>query len=118
MRRDDEIRLRHMLDAAEDARTFVVGRDREDLEKDRMLALALVRSIEIIGEAGARVSAEGRDKVPEVPWTEIVAMRNRLIHGYFDVDLDIVWSTTQEDLPPLINILKTVLRRRENGIER
>ena len=114
MRRDDQIRLRHMLDAAEDARSFVVGRDREDLEKDRMLALALVRSIEIIGEAGARVSAEGRAEVPQIPWTEIVAMRNRLIHGYFDVNLDIVWETTQKDLPPLVDTLRSILFGQEH----
>lgn len=109
MHRDDEIRLRHMLDAAEDALSFAVGTEREDLDKDRMLALALVRSIEIIGEAGARVSAEGRAEAPQIPWVEIVAMRNRLIHAYFDVDLDIVWETVQNDLPPLVATLKSIL---------
>ncbi len=101
-----------MLDAAEDALSFVVGREREDLEKDRMLALALVRSNEIIGEVGARVSAEGHAEVPQIPWTEIVAMRNRLIHAYFDVDLDIVWQTVENDLPPLVTALKSVLPER------
>jgi uncharacterized protein with HEPN domain len=114
MRRDDEIRLRHMLDAAEDALNFVTGKKREDLDKDRMLALALVRSIEIIGEAGARVSAEGRAEVPQIPWMEIVAMRNRLIHAYFDVDLDIVWETVRNDLPPLVATLKSILFGQEH----
>ena len=103
-----------MVDAAEDASSFVVGREREDLEKDRMLALALVRSIEIIGKAGARVSAQGRAEVPRIPWTEIVAMRNRLIHGYFDVDLDIVWETTQKVLPPLVDTLRNTLLGQEH----
>jgi uncharacterized protein with HEPN domain len=71
-----------MLDAAEDAVSFVVGRRSEDLDTDRMLALALVRSMEIVGEAGARISVEGRAEIPSVPWREIVAMRNRLIHAY------------------------------------
>jgi uncharacterized protein with HEPN domain len=109
MRADDSIRLRHMLDAARDALSFVVGREREDLDRDRMLALALVRSIEIIGEAGARVSAEGRTEVPGIPWAEIIAMRNRLIHAYFDVDLDIVWETVKNDLPPLVATLERIL---------
>jgi uncharacterized protein with HEPN domain len=92
-----------MLAAAEEAVGFADGRDRDDLDADRMLALALVRSIEIVGEAGARVSEEGRAAVPDVPWREIVAMRNRLIHAYFDVDLDIVWQTIKEVMPPLIS---------------
>ncbi len=87
-----------MLDSAEEAVAFVAGKNRGDLNADRMLALALVRSIEIIREAGARVSKEGRSGVPEVPWREIVTMRNRLIHAYFDVDLDLVWRTVGEGL--------------------
>ncbi len=114
MRRDDEIRLRHMLDAAEDAVRFVVGRKREDLDTDRMLALALVRSIEIVGEAGARVSEEGRAEAPDVPWREIVAMRNRLIHAYFDVDLEVVWRTVKDDLPPLVTTLENILSEQDN----
>lgn len=92
-----------MLAAAEEAVGFADGRDHDDLDADRMLALALVRSIKIVGEAGARVSEEGRAAVPDVPWREIVAMRNRLIHAYFDVDLDIVWQTIKEVMPPLIS---------------
>lgn len=102
-----------MLDAARDALSFVVGREREDLDTDRMLALALVRSIEIIGEAGSRVSPEGRTEIPAIPWAEIVAMRNHLIHAYFDVDLDIVWETVKNDLPPLVSTLDRVLDGQE-----
>lgn len=104
-----------MLDAAEEAVGFVAGKQREDLDSDRMLTLALVRCIEIIGEAGARVSAEGRAEAPDIPWDEIVAMRNRLIHAYFDVNLDIVWQTIEDDLPPLIATLKDISRRCENN---
>jgi uncharacterized protein with HEPN domain len=95
-----------MLEAAKDARRFAAGRARADLETNRMLSLALVKSIEIIGEAGTRVSEQGRRELPEVPWAEIVAMRHRLIHAYYDVDLDVVWETVERDLPPLIATLE------------
>ena len=113
MREDDLIRLRHMLDAARDALLFVEGRRREDLDSDRMLVLALIKSGEIVGEAGARVSEDGRAEAPDVPWREIVSMRNRLIHAYYDVNLDIVWSTIQSDLPPLISTLECALKDHE-----
>jgi uncharacterized protein with HEPN domain len=103
-----------MLDAAEEAVGFVSRRRREDLDADRMLALALTRLSEIIGEAGARVSREGRTEVPDIPWREIVAMRNRLIHACFDVDLDAVWRTIKDDLPPLIATLRNALSGQKN----
>lgn len=67
-----------------------------------MLALSLVRCIEIIGEAASRVSGETRMLVPQIPWPDLVGMRNRLVHAYFDIDLDRVWDTVLDDLPPLI----------------
>ena len=91
-----------MLDAAREAMAFTEGRKREDLDSDRMLTLSLVKSIEIIGEAGSRVSEQGKIETESVPWTEIIATRNRLIHAYYDIDLDIVWETVMEDLPPLV----------------
>ena len=109
MREDDRVRLRHMLDAAREALSFVAARERGDLETDRMLVLALVKSIEIIGEAGARVSEKGRDAAPDVPWLEIVAMRNRLVHAYFDVNPNVVWETVRQDLPPLVAALQEAL---------
>ena len=113
MRENDRVRLHHMLDAACEALGFAAGRHRRDLDTDRMLVLALVKSIEIIGEAGARVSIEGRDATPEVPWPEIVGMRNRLVHAYFDVDLDVVWKTVRHDLPPLVEALQAALEERK-----
>ncbi len=101
MRKDDRVRIRHMLEAAQEAVTFVSGRARADLDQDRMLALALVRGIEIIGEAAAQMSSETRQKYPAIAWPNMVAMRNRMIHAYFDIDLDRVWDTVTEDLPPL-----------------
>ena len=109
MLKDDVIRLRHMLDSARDALSFITGKSRADLESNRMLALSLVKSVEIIGEAASRVSATGRAQCGDIPWPEIIAMRNRLIHAYFEVDLDIVWHTVTEELPPLAEALEKSL---------
>jgi uncharacterized protein with HEPN domain len=79
-----------------------------------MLTLSLVKSIEIVGEAASRVSSAFRETHPEIPWMVIVTMRNRLIHAYFDVDLDRAWDTIIDDLPLLINELKMILSM-ENG---
>lgn len=102
-----------MLDAAREAEAFLQERSRVDLDNNRMLALALVRLIEIIGEAANYVSQEARDQITAIPWALVVGMRNRLIHGYFDVDLDRVWDTVVDDLPPLIAALQTALQDRE-----
>ncbi len=109
MRKDDEIRLRHMLDAAREALSFTQGRTRSDLDRDRQLVLALVKDIEIVGEAAARITEPGRRDAPEIPWQRIVGMRNRLVHAYFDIDLEVVWKTVQEDLPQLIALLEEAI---------
>lgn len=106
MRRDDVIRLRHMLDAAEEALSFARGRSREDLGIDRQLVLALVKEVEIIGEAAYRISQETRACLPEIPWEDIIGMCHRLVHAYFDINLDILWQTVQQDLPPLASTLR------------
>ena len=106
---DDHTRLRHMLDYAQEAVQMTGGRHRGDLDRDRMLELALVRLIEIIGEAAARVSEEGQNLHPSIPWRQACGMRNRLIHGYDTVDLDVLWDVIQIDLPPLITELKRIL---------
>jgi uncharacterized protein with HEPN domain len=106
MRRDDAIRVRHMLDAAREALSFAEGKDRKNLSSDRMLTLSIVKSIEIIGEAASTVTPETRENYPAIPWRDIVAMRNRLIHAYFDIDLDRVWDTITDDLPKLITELE------------
>jgi len=74
-----------------------------------MLELALVRLIEIIGEAAGRVSQEGQNKHSSIPWFQIIGMRNRLIHGYDQVDLNLLWDTIEIDLPPLISKLENIL---------
>jgi uncharacterized protein with HEPN domain len=101
MRDDDRVRLAHMIDAADAIEAFMGGRDRSDLDADRMLLFAVVHAIEIVGEAAAKVSDETRRLAPEIPWTAIVGMRNRLIHGYFDIDTSIVWKTVSVEIPAL-----------------
>lgn len=107
MQSHDRIRLQHMLDATKEALGFVQGKQRFDLDTDRMLVLSLVKELEIIGEAAGKVSAEIRSQYGAIPWQDIGGMRNRLIHAYFDIDLDVVWTTVTKDLP----LLKTELER-------
>jgi uncharacterized protein with HEPN domain len=101
-----------MIDAADAMAAFVAGRAREDLESDQMLLFAVVRAIEVLGEAASRVSADVRESAPEVPWAAIVAMRNRLIHGYFDVDATLVWKTATEEIPDLLPKLRALRDQR------
>lgn len=107
---DDTPRLRHMLDHAVEAVEIAANRERRDLDQDRLLNLALVRLIEIVGEAANRVSPELQEAHASIPWRKISGARNRLIHGYDDVDFDILWDTIQLDLPPLIEQLKDILK--------
>jgi len=87
---DDETRLHHMLDAAKEAILFSKNKSRNDLDTNRMLTLSLVKCIEIIGEAASRIGKDRQEELPQIPWAQVIGMRNRLIHGYFEVDLDIV----------------------------
>jgi uncharacterized protein with HEPN domain len=110
MQKDDQIRLRHMLEAAKEALSFAQDETRASLEKDRKLELALVKSIEIIGEAAVKVTDKCRKDLPHIPWASIMGMRNRLIHAYFDLDRDILWKTIREDLPSLVAELEQILK--------
>lgn len=112
-RHDDLIRLRHMRDHAAEAIAMTRHKKRSDLERDRMLELALVRLMEIIGEAAGRVSPETRARLPGLPWSDVVAMRNRLIHGYDSVDPDILWTTIKDDLPHLLKAVDRLLTEME-----
>ena len=107
--RADLIRVQHMLDVAREATSFARRRTRQNLDTDRTLVLALVQCIAIIGEAASRITAEFQQRYPQVPWADIIAMRNRLIHAYFDVNLDILWETVSEDLPSLIPALEKII---------
>lgn len=108
-RHEGDVRLRHMLDHAREAVAMARGRTRADLDTDRQLNLALVRLLEIVGEAAGRVPSEERARHPLIPWPEIVGLRNRLIHGYDSVDFDILWEIVTNDLPPLIAALEKAL---------
>jgi uncharacterized protein with HEPN domain len=107
------IRLRHMLDHAREAIALAEGRARADLDSDRLLELALVRLLEIVGEAASRVPEEERALHPAIPWIQMVGLRNRLIHGYDAVDNDILWQIVVLDLPPLVAALEEILARHE-----
>ena len=108
-KRSNDIRLRHMSDHAQEAAALAEGRTREDLDRDRLLELALVRLLEIVGEAASRIPEEECARYPEIPWAQMVGLRNRLIHGYDAVDLDILWQIVKVDLPPLVAILETIV---------
>jgi uncharacterized protein with HEPN domain len=109
-RHEADLRLRHMLDHAKEAVGMAHGRVRADLDTDRKLNLSLVRLLEIVGEAAARVPAEERKRYSDIPWPEVIGLRNRLIHGYDSVDFDILWQIVADDLPPLIMGLETALK--------
>lgn len=106
---EDTVRLRHMLDAAKKALEFSHGQTRQSLGANEQLGFSLVHLLEIIGEAASKISEDTKKINRTIPWLQIVGMRNRLIHAYFDIDLDEVWKTIEEDLPPLIPQLEKIL---------
>lgn len=105
---DDRLRVRHILDAARKAHKYARDKTRADLDRDEVLALALVRLIETAGEAAGGLSSEFRHTYPGIPWRQLIGMRNRLIHAYFDIDLAIVLEIVKEDFPPLIAQLEPI----------
>jgi uncharacterized protein with HEPN domain len=109
MQPEDRTRLVHMVEAAEDVSRFATGRTRSDLDTDRVLLFALVRGVEVFGEAASKISAAMKAATPEIPWPEIIGMRNRLVHAYFDIDADIVWETATEEIPALLPRLRGLL---------
>ena len=109
MRDEDRIRVQHLIDSAESALHFVAGRSRSELDSNRMLLFAVIRAVEVMGEAASKLGESVRAEHPEIPWTAIVSMRNRLIHGYFDVDTEIVWKTVTMELPQLLPHLRALL---------
>ena len=109
MRDDNASFLLDMLVAARDAVTFAEGLTYFEFTRDRRSQLAILKAVEIVGEAAFRVSGETMESHPEIPWREIVGMRNRLVHAYFDIDLRLVWDTVQRDLPVLIAQLEPLV---------
>jgi uncharacterized protein with HEPN domain len=106
---DDRLRLEHMLDTVHRIRGAVRGRARDDFERDEVRQLAVLHLIQILGEAASRVSAAVREQHPELPWSRMVGMRNRIVHGYDHLDPDIVWTVATEDLEPVLAALERLL---------
>jgi len=107
---DDVTRLRHMIEAAQEAMGYAEGLPRTEFKSSRPLQHSVVRCIEIIGEASSRISKEFRESSPQIPWVDIIGMRNRIVHAYYDIDIDIVWKTVTEDLPALLPEIQAVTR--------
>ena len=108
-RHDDRTSLHAMLNHAREATELLGNASREELAGNRVVQLALTHLVEIVGEAGNRVSEAMQQKTPEVPWPQIIGMRNRLVHGYDVIDFDLLWDTIVEDLPPLITSLERIV---------
>ena len=108
-RHDDTITIRQMLDHIEEAVALAKDRTRADLESDRVFFLALLKLVEIVGEAATRISDPKQAAHPAIPWREIIGTRNRLIHGYDAVDYDILWDIVAVDFPPLARQIKALL---------
>lgn len=114
MKKEPIVFIGHMLDSIELVKLYIKGRTKSEMFKSNELQDALVRRLEIIGEAGNNVSTEFRKKFPQIPWSDIVAMRNKLIHEYFIVDSEIVWQVIKQDLPKLEKDLKEILNKNES----
>jgi len=108
-RHEDSVTLRQMLDHIEEAVSLTSGRLRDHLDSDRVLYLAVLKLLEIVGEAAGRVSGSFQASHPEIPWRQIVGTRNRLVHGYDAVDRDVLWEIVTADFPPLALALKPLV---------
>lgn len=108
MKPEDKVRIQHMIDAGTEAVSFIHDTGFKDFAENRMLILSVIKDIEIFGEAASKITTETKLKYDKIPWKDIISMRNRLIHGYFDVDIKRVWNTVKLNLPPLINSLKQI----------
>ena len=109
--RNDKAYLKHIADAISDIKCFMRNVTKEEFLENREKQYAVLRALEIIGEATKNVSKEMKAKHPEVNWSDIAGMRDRLIHQYFGVNLDLVWATVKKDLPELENQVSEMLRK-------
>ncbi len=98
-----------MLDHAREVMELSSGKTRADLDRERLLLLGLVKIVEIIGEAANRVSKKFQSEHPAIPWPQIISMRNRLVHGYDQIDHDRLWKVVKEEVPPLAEKLKKII---------
>lgn len=109
MPRNAGTRVRDMLRVAGDLASFVTGKSYNDLLADRVLQYACIHGLELIGEAASDIDTAYRDRHPAIPWRSAIAMRHRLIHGYADIDLEIVWHAVTDDVPALVPALRQLL---------
>jgi len=107
--KDDDVFLKHVLDSINQIEEYVDGMGFEDFVSNRLVQDGVVRQLEIIGEATKHLSPELREKYPKTPWEDIAGMRDKLIHHYFGVDLEVVWDTVEKDLPALKKNVKKIL---------
>ena len=113
MSKDDTVFLKHILDTIDLISSYLKGKNYEEFEDNRMLQDAVIREIEVMGEATKNLSLEFRNKYSEIPWRQIAGMRDKLIHGYFGVDLGAVWDTATKDIPLLKEKLLEILKMEE-----
>ena len=111
MQSNDRIRMQHILDEADEVTKYTDVISFEEFVNDGKTIRAVIRSIEVIGEAASKISIEFREEHPDIPWQKIIGMRNRLIHVYFDIDYNVIWQTVKENLPPLIEQLLLILKK-------
>lgn len=108
--RRDSVFIAQMVEAAEDALEFTNGQSAESFANNRLVGYAVVRAVQLVGQAARGVSAELQAAHSEIPWREIIGMRNVVVHDYADVDLSLVWKTVREDLPGLVVRLSAILQ--------
>ena len=107
--RDDDARLLDMLLAAREAMTFVSRLTFLEFQRNRMAQLAVLKAVETVGEAASRIGTDTREAHPEIPWSGIIGMRHRLVHGYFSINLERVWETARRDVPRLVSQLEALV---------
>lgn len=106
-----------MLEAAQVCLEFADKKKRKDFENDKMLSFAVIRALEIFGEAAANVSKSFQQKHPKIQWRAIIGMRNRLIHAYFNIDYDIVWQALKIEIPKIIPQIEELVNNLEKEID-
>jgi uncharacterized protein with HEPN domain len=107
--------LRDMLENAVRAMQFTEGLNFEAFKKDEKTVYAVIRAVEIIGEATRNIPEDIRKKYPQIPWRDAADMRNKLVHRYFGINIEVIWQTINEDLPMLMDALQEIIRREENS---